>query len=69
MTKHILRKIYLGNGFGFNFSSFPALEVSVFTGIKNIQVFCYLMINIIEEFSLEAKRETVFPELSRYLPQ
>lgn len=52
MTKYILRKIYLGDGFGFNFFNFPALGVSVFTSIKNIQVSHFLMINMIVEFSL-----------------
>lgn len=52
MTKYILRKIYLHDGFGFNFFNFPALGVSVFTSVKNIQVSHFLMINMIVEFSL-----------------
>lgn len=55
MTKYILRKIYLGHSLRFNFFSFPALEVSVFTGIKIIQVFYFFMINMIVEFSLKVK--------------
>lgn len=65
MNKYILRKIYLCDSFGFNFFRFSALEVSVFTGIKNIQVFCFLMIYTIVELSSEIKRETVFLDLSR----
>lgn len=66
MNKYILRKIYLCDSFGFNVFSFSALEVSVFTGTKDIQVFCFLMIYMIVEFSSKIKRETVFLDLSRY---
>lgn len=40
--------------------------ISLFTGIKNIQVFCFLMICMIVEFSSEVKQKTVFLDLSRY---
>jgi len=65
MTKYLLRKIYLGDGFGFNFFSFPALDVSVFIDVKNILVFCFMMINMIAK--LKVKSETTSLELSRYL--
>lgn len=72
MNKYILRKIYLCDNFGCIFFSFSALkfqfsssEISVFTGIKKIQAFCFLMICMIVEFSLEIKRETVFLDPSK----
>lgn len=48
-----------------SFSVFSS-GISVFTGIKNIQVFCFFMICMIVEFSSELERETVFLDLLRW---